>query len=195
MKQHAQVALPALLLLGALGCSKTSGDTSKVLVNIRGEKITQQAFETTVKALAPNAEEAQRFLNDKEGEAERARFLGQMAQTRQLLHLVKLEGLDKDPKATMVAEQAQANAYLQVMLERRTANLTPKEEDLKKLYDDVLGARKAAGQAEGVPPYEQVKPQLVSMWRKQQQQAVQEQFLKELKDKVPATYAPGMEPR
>lgn len=195
MKQHAQVALPALLLLGALGCSRTSADTSKVLVNVGGEKITQQAFETTVKAMAPSAEEAQRFLTEKEGEAERARFLGQLAQTRQLMHFARLEGLDKDPKTAALVEQATANAYLQVLMEQRTAKLNPTDEDLRKTYDAAVGPQKAGGQAEGIPPFEQVKPQLVQMWRKQQQAVVQAQFLKELKDKVPATYAQGMEPR
>lgn len=189
--RHRLIPAAALVLAaGFLGC-KVSKDSSKVLAQVGDEKITEQTLETTVKALVPQ-EQVDQILKGKGGE--KAQVLATLVQGKSLLKLAKLEGLDKDPKAKLIVEQAVAQAYAQVLMERRMGKVEPREEDLKVFYDEKVAELKAMGRAEGIPPYEQVKAQLSGMWKKAQQEKVQVQFLKELETKVPVTYAEGMRP-
>lgn len=187
------VTLSALLALG-LGCSKVPKDTSRVIANVGGERITEASFKATVLAMAHDPSKAQAFLNEADQRPQRNGFLGKLVQAKQVVALGKTAGLDKDPAVQAQLEGLMAQAYLQTLAERRLGTAEPTETDLKALYDGLVAERKAAGQGDGLPTFEQVKPQLPMLWKQRQQERVLEQLLKEARDKAPATFADDYRP-
>lgn len=173
------------VLMLALGCSKGPKDTSRVIANVDGEKVTEQAFRATLRALAPDEAKVKEIM---EGEAQRGQrngFLDRLSVGKAIVKFGQQQGLDKDPGVQAQLEMMKAQAYLQALMDRRAAKLEPTEKDLKDMYDEVAAAQKATGQA--LPPFEQVKAQLPQAWKQRQTQKMQEALLAEVRQKVPIT--------
>lgn len=187
------VALSGLLVL-ALGCSKVPQDTSRVIVNVGGEKITEESFKAMVHAMANDKAKAEAFLTEEGQRDQRNSFLGKMAQAKQVVQLGKAAGLDKDPAVQAQLEGMMAQTYMQVLAERRLGKAEPSEAELKGLYDGLIAERKAAGQAQGLPAFEQVKAQLPMIWKQRQQEKVLDQLLTEAREKAPATFTEEYRP-
>ena len=184
----------ALAALGNLGCGKVSKDNSPVLASVGGEKITQQEFEQTVNAWAGDAAKAKDVLTNPAMKDQRNQILGSLANQKALLQLVKTEDLDKDPKVRLQMEAAQADAYFQIMADRMTEKAEPTEAQLKTFYDELLVQAKAANQAQGLPPFEQVKAQLPGAWKRKQMQTAREALVTRINQKVPVVFAPDYKP-
>ena len=187
------VALSGLLVL-TLGCSKVPQDTSRVIANVGSEKITEAGFKAMVHAMANDKAKAEAFLGEEAQREQRNSFLGKMAQAKQVVLMGKAEGLDKDAAVQAQLEGMMAQTYMQVLAERRLGKTEPGEAELKGLYDSLIAERKAAGQAQGLPAFEQVKAQLPMIWKQRQQEKVLDQLLKEAREKAPATFAEGYRP-
>jgi hypothetical protein len=125
---------------------------------------------------------------------QRNQILGSLANQKALLQMVKAEDLDKDPKVRLQMEAAQADAYFQILAERMTEKGEPTEAQLKTFYDELLVQAKAANQAEGLPPYEQIKSQLPGAWKRKQMQAARESLMARMNQKVPVVFAPDYKP-
>ena len=183
-----------IALLATLGCGKVSKDTSKVIANVAGEKITEKAFAEVVKAMVPDEAKAKEILSSEPMRAKRNEFLGQVAKAKALVQFGKAQGLEKDPAIQLRMEQVAAQTYLQILMERRMSKVQPSEADLKAVYDELVNERKAQGQAEGIPPYEQVKAQMPMIYKQRQEAKVFEQVMKEATQKTPITYADDYKP-
>lgn len=183
-----------IALLATLGCGKVSKDTSKVIANVAGEKITEKAFTEVVKAMVPDEAKAKEILSSEPMRAKRNEFLGQVAKAKALVQFGKAQGLEKDPAIQLRMEQVAAQTYLQILMERRMSKVQPSEADLKAVYDELVNERKAQGQAEGIPPYEQVKAQMPMIYKQRQEAKVFEQVMKEATQKTPITYADDYKP-
>lgn len=192
--RHWMTASGLLVMAMAAGCRKGAQDTTKVLANVGGTKITQAMLETSVRALAPNEAQAKEFLTAEGSKAQRQQFLERMAQSKALVQWAKLEGLDQDPKAQILVEQAQAEAYFRLAMDRRLSKVDPTDAQLKAMYDERVKSLKDAKSDMKIPPFEEAKPQIADVWRQQQAMQVQETFLKELKNKVAITYAEAPAP-
>lgn len=184
----APVAWAGIVVL-ALGCSKVSKDTSRVIASIGPEKITEQAFAESIRAMVKDEAKAKAFLTEEAQREERNGFLGNLAQAKQVIALGKATGLDKDPSVLAMMESMTARAYMQTLIDRRLPKAPPTDEQLKALYDELVAERKAAGQTQPLPTFEQVKGQLPMLWQQQQQKKVIDEILKEAKEKTPATIA------
>ena len=75
-------------------------------------------------------------------------------------------------------------------LVRMTVLMRPHAAQLVDRYSE----RKAAGQAQGLPAFEQVKAQLPMIWKQRQQEKVLDQLLKEAREKAPVTFAEDYRP-
>ena len=196
--RHAQgigtTALTGLALVASLGCHRGSRDTSKVIANVAGEKITEKIFAETVKAMLPDEAKAKEVLTSEALHEKRNEFLGQLAKAKALIMLGKAQGLDKDPGVQVRLEQMTAQAYVQTLMERRLGKLQPTEADLKATYDELVAERKAQGQDQGIPPFEQVKAQMPMLFKQRQEAKVFEQLMKEATQKSPITYADQYKP-
>jgi peptidyl-prolyl cis-trans isomerase C len=193
--RHAHgIAIAGLALAAALGCQKGSKDTSKVIANVGGEKITEKAFGETIKAMLPEEAKAKEILTSEAMRDKRNEFLSQLAKAKALVLLGKAQGLDKDPGVQVRMEQMTAQAYVQAMVERRLAKIQPTEADLKATYDELVAERKAQGQDKGIPPFEQVKAQMPMLYKQRQEAKVFEQLMKEATQKSPITYADAYKP-
>jgi len=81
------------------------------------------------------------------------------------------------------------------MLEKSAAaGGEPTDEQLKELYDQVVAQAKAANQAQGIPPFEQVKAQLPAVWKQRQAQQARERVLNDLNTKYPVVFDPEYRP-
>lgn len=191
-------ALLATLAVG-LGCGKPSPDSSQVLANVGGQKITQKEFEDTVRSVVPDSAKAEEVLHSDAMHDQRNGFLGSLAQQKAALELARMEGVDKDPKVRLAVEGAVAQVYLKAILDKRSAPVAPSEADLKKLYDSVVAKQASSGNSQPPPPFDSVKDTLTQMWRQQQEQQNQErlqtQLFKELKERIPVTYAEDYQPK
>jgi hypothetical protein len=184
----------ALGALGNLGCSKVSKDNSPVLVNVGGEKITQSQFEQTVNIWAGDPAKAKDVLSNPAMKDQRNQILGSLANQKALLQMVKVEKLDQDPKVRLQLEAAVADAYFQILADRLVSKAEPTDAELKAFYDDLLVQAKAANQAQGLPPYEQVKDQLPGAWKRKQAQSARETLITQMNQKVPVVFAPDYKP-
>jgi hypothetical protein len=193
--RHAHgIGIAGLALVAALGCHKGSKDTSKVLANVAGEKITEKAFAETIKAMLPDEAKAKEVLTSDALRDKRNEFLGQLAKAKALILLGKAQGLDKDPGVQLRLEQMTAQAYVQTFMERRLGKAQPTDAELKATYDELVAERKAQGQEQGIPPFEQVKAQMPMLYKQRQEAKVFEQLMKEATQKSPITYADGYKP-
>jgi hypothetical protein len=183
-----------LLALGFLGCSKIPKDTSKILVNVAGEKITENQFTDVAKALIGDDKKADDLLKNDAQKEQRNQFLESLAMQKSLVQMAKGEGLDKDLKVKVLLEQRVAQVYLQILMDRRLPKTEPTEADLQSLYDSLVAQRKTEGQDKALPAFEAVKAQLPAVWKQRQEQAVSEALFHELRQKYPITYAEGYQP-
>ena len=178
------------LVIVALGCGKVSKDSSKVLANVGGEKITEKAFDDAVHMLVGDDAKAKDLLTNPALKDQRNQILGELVDQKTLLKFGDKQGLDKDAKARFLAEGARANAYGQILMERSMPKGEPTEAQLKAFYDEVAMTAKAAGQDKGLPPYESVKAQLPGALKRKQTQEASVRLLKDAKAQVPATIDP-----
>lgn len=194
MKPIHAFGIAGMALVATLGCGKMSKDSSKVIANVAGEKITEKAFAETIKAMVPDEAKAKEILSSEPMREKRNEFLGQLAKAKALIVYGKAQGLDKDPAIQLRMEQVAAQTYLQILMERRLGKTQPTEAELKAVYDELVNDRKAQGQAEGIPPYEQVKAQMPMIYKQRQEARVFEQIMKEATQKTPITYVDGYKP-
>ncbi|HZU52533.1 MAG TPA: hypothetical protein VFF77_01445 [Holophagaceae bacterium] len=192
--------LPAAGALAALlGCNHEAAapktDTSAVLANVNGTRITQADFEARAKTLSTNPQEVQVFLTDAKYQAQRAQLVHQLAFEAAMTQIAVKNGIDQDPAALALLAKQRAAIYANVLVSHSAGNATPTEAQLKAFYDDLVTARKAAGQAQALPPFDQVKalPQFAEAWQKAQFQKAGDAFQKDLQTQVPVTYADGLQ--
>jgi hypothetical protein len=186
-------AVPGFFAL-ALGCGTGSRDSSLVLANVAGQKITQKEFEGIVRALAPKPSDADALLKDPKLKDRRNQLVGNLAEQRALIELARIEGIDKDVKVRLQAESSLAEVYKRAIIEKRAAAITPPEAELRKIYDEAIAQQKASGNTQPIPAFEAVRAELVRAWQQKQQQQAQERLVKELKERVPVSYAEGYQP-
>jgi hypothetical protein len=190
-------ALAASALLLGLACGKAPADTSRVLANVGGEKITEAEFREMA-ALQMPADQVEGFMTrqDLASQAQRAQMLGGIAQMKAVTQFAKAQGLDQDFKVRLRLEAAQAQAYASALLERGLGE--PTEAQLKAQYDELAAPGKAQGQA--VPSFEEVlkTPQLrqiiTQAWQKAQQAKAGASLSNQIKAAVPVTFADGYQP-
>lgn len=182
-----------ILALG-LSCRTGAGDSSPVVANVAGQKITQKEFEDIVRALAPKPSDAVSLLTDPKMKERRNQWVGNLAEQRALIELAKLEGVDKDVKVRLQAESALAEVYKRAILEKRAASMSAPEADLHAIYDEAVAKQKAAGGTQPLPPFEAVHTELVQAWQQKQQMKAQERLVTELKQRVPVSYGEGYQP-
>ena len=190
MRMAASLGMTGLLVLGGLACGKMSGDHSKVVASVGGEKITEKVFGDTVRTLLGDDAKAKDMLTSEAAKTQRNQLLENMVTQKALLQFAKAEKLDQDPKVKLALEAAIANVYAQTLIEKRSASVEPTEAQLKGLYDDFVKQAEAAGQKGTVPPYEQVKAQLPGVWKRKQGQQASDMLLTQLKQKYPVVIAP-----
>ena len=188
------IGIGGLVTLGFLGCTNLSKDTSPVLVNVAGEKITQAQFEEVVKVLIGDDKRAEELLKKDEMKEQRNQFLESLALQKSMIQMAKAEGVEKDLKAKVLLEQRVAQVYLQTLMDRRLPKTEPTDADLKTLYDGLVEERKATGQDKGLPAFEEVKAQLPSLWKQKQEQTLSAALFKELRQNYPLTFAEGYKP-
>jgi len=194
MRTARMMAVAGVLALGILGCGKVSKDHSRVLATVAGEKVTEQAFNTTVRAFLGDDAKAKDLLTNAAMREQRNQILGTLVNQKALLAWAKAEGLDKDPKVQIEVNSAVANAYFQVLAERVVNKAEPTEAQLKAFYDQFVEQAKAANQAEGIPPYDQVKAQLPEAWKRKQVQVARESLLAQLNQRYPVVFDPEYRP-
>ncbi len=194
-----QAVVLAPVLAWGLGCNKASQDSSPVIANVGGQKITQKEFEDTIRSVVTDAAKAEQVLHADGMRDQRNGFLGNLAQQKAVMELARMEGLDRDAKVRLAADEAVAQVYLKAILDKRAGSATPTDADLKKLYDEVVAKQKASGNPQPAPPFEMVKSQLAQMWQQKQEQQnqarMQDELAKELKVSVPITYAEDYQPK
>jgi len=194
MRTAQWIGIGSLVALGFLGCSKLPKDTSKVLANVGGEKITEAQFEEVVKVLIGDDKRAEDLLRNEAMKEQRNQFLESLALQKSMVQMAKAQGLEKDLKAKVLLEQRVAQVYLQAIMDRRLPKAEPTEAELKALYDGLVAERKAAGQDKGLPAFEDVKAQLPGIWKQKQEQTISAAVFKELRQNYPITFAEGFKP-
>lgn len=187
------LGMSGLLVVGLLGCSRISKNTGKVLANVAGEKITEGQFRDVVHAVTGDPKKAEELLTNDKLKEQRNQFLKTFALQKAMLKMASAEKMDKELKYKLQLEDNAARIYFQGLMERRASKAEPTEAQLKALYDELVGMRKAEG-AKGIPPYESVKSQMPTIWKQRQDQNLTEQLFKEIKQKYPITYADGYAP-
>ncbi len=188
-----------LLLAGsalvlALACKTSQPDTSRVIANVGGEKITEAEFQDVVRTLSADPKEAQTFLTDPAAREERAQLANRVAMSRAITAYAKLTGLDQDPAVKRQMEQQLANTYFQVLAKKRSTSEVPTEAQLLAFYKEQVDKMKAQGRSQGIPPFEAVKAQVAEGWKQQRIQAVSLDIQKEIKAKVPVTLVDDYRP-
>jgi succinyl-CoA synthetase alpha subunit len=191
---HPAVLLAGSALLLSLACKTGKPDASRVIANVGGEKITEAEFQDVVKTLSTDPKEAQAFLSDPAAREERASLASRLATSRAITAYAKQTGLDQEPSVKRQLEQQQASVYFQALAKRRTTTAEPTEEQLQAFYKEQVERLKAAGQAQGIPPYEAVKGQLAQSLKQKRMADVQASILSEIKAKVPVTLADDYRP-
>jgi len=187
------ITLAPILAL-ALGCGTGARDTSPVVANVAGQKITQKEFEAIVRALAPKPSDADSLLTDPKLKERRNQWVGSLAEQKALIELAKLEGMDKDIKVRLQAESALAEVYKRAIIEKRTTATAAPEAELHKIYDEAVAKQKAAGNTQPIPPFDAVRAELTQAWQQKQQAQAQERLVTELKQRVPVSYGEGYQP-
>jgi hypothetical protein len=194
MRTAQLIGIGSLLTLGFLGCTNVPKDTSKILVNVAGEKITEAQFQEVVKVLIGDDKKSEELLKSDAMKEQRNQFLESLALQKSMIQMAKAEGLEKDLKAKVLLEQRSAQVYLQTLMDRRLPKTEPTETELKALYDGLVEERKASGQEKGLPAFEEVKAQLPGIWKQKQEQTLSTALFKELRQNYPITFAEGYKP-
>jgi len=194
-----KTTLPAALFVGSalilsLACKTGKPDTSRVIANVGGDKITEAEFQDVVKTLSPDPKEAQTFLTDPAARNERAQLASNFAMSRAITTYAKQTGLDQDPSVKRQLEQQQANVYFQALAKKRMTTIEPTDEQLQAFYKEQVDRMKAQGATGAPPPFEAVKAQLVQGFKQQRMAAVKDEIQKEVKAKVPVTLADDYRP-
>jgi len=189
---------PAALLAGAalllsMACKTSKPDTSRVIANVGGDKITEAEFQDVVKTLSPDPKEAQTFLTDPAAQDERAQLASRLAMSKAIAAYAKQTGLDQEPAVKRQLEQQQASVYFQALAKKRATTVDPTEEQLMAFYKEQVDRMKAQGRT-GVPAFEVVKAQVAEGWKQQRMQTISQEIQKEIKAKVPVTLADDYRP-
>ena len=187
----ALIAGSALFL--SLGCNPGKSDTSRVIANVGGDKITEAEFQDVVKTLSQDPKEAQSFLSDPAARDERANLASRIAMSKAIAAYAKQTGLDQDPAVKRQLEQQEANIYFQARAQKRMPTAEPTYEQLMAFYKEQVDRMKAQG-APGVPPFETVKAQVAQGYKQQRAQTISQDIQKEIKAKVPITLADDYRP-
>lgn len=190
MRAAGTIGMCGLLALATLGCTKVSKDTSKVIASVGGEKVTEQAFQQTVRTWVGDSARANDLLTSQALRGQRNQFLGSMLNQRALLQMVKAQGLDKDPKVKLQVESAVADAYFQILADRLAPKGEPTEAQLQAFWDDYVKQAKMLGQDKGLPTYDQVKPQLPKAYKEHQAETIRQTLVTELNEKYPPVVDP-----
>jgi len=183
---------PALLL--SLACKTSKPDTSRVIANVGGDKITEAEFQDVVKTLSPDPKEAQTFLSDPAAREERAQLASRIAMSRAITAYAKQTGLDQDASVKRQLEQQAANVYFQALAKKRVTTAEPTDEQLMGFYKEQVERMKAQGGAGAPPPFEAVKAQVAQGYKQQRMAAISQEIQKEIKAKVPVTLADDYRP-
>ncbi len=189
----------AALLVGAalvfsLACKTSKPDSSRVIANVGGDKITEAEFQDMVRSLSADPKAAQSFLTDPAARDDRAQLASRIAMSRAITAYAKQTGLDQKPAVKRQLEQQQASVFFQELAKQRTTTVDPTEEQLRGYYNQQVERLKASGQAKGFPPFEAVKGQLAEGYKQQRMATLSEEILKEVKAKVPVTLADDYRP-
>ncbi|NTW86515.1 MAG: hypothetical protein HGB30_10170 [Holophagaceae bacterium] len=190
----ATLLLAGSALVLSLACKTSQPDTSRVIANVGGDKITEAEFQDVVRSLSADPKEAQTFLTDPAARDERAQLASRIAMSRAITTYAKQTGLDQDPSVKRQMEQQQANVYFQVLAKKRSTSEVPTDEQLLAFYKEQVEKVKAQGRSQGIPPFEAVKTQLAEGWKQQRIQAVSLEIQKEIKAKVPVTLVDDYRP-
>ncbi len=188
----ALIAGSALALF--LACNSSKPDTSRVIANVGGDKITEAEFQDVVKTLSPDPKDAQAFLTDPAARDERAQLASRIAMSRAIATYAKQTGLDQEPSVKRLLEQQQANVYFQALAKKRMTTAEPTDEQLQAFYKEQVERMKAQGQVQGIPPFETVKAQLVQGYKQKRMADISQDIQKEIKAKVPVTLADDYRP-
>ena len=194
MRAARMFGICGLLVLGSLGCSRVSKDNSKVVASVGVEKITEKGFEDTVRAYLADDAKAKDLLTSQKMRDQRNQMLSSLVNQKALVQYAKAEGLDRDPKVQIEIASALAGAYFQILVERLTPKAEPTDAQLKAFYDDYVIQAKAANQAAGIPPFEQLKAQLPAAWKRKQSDVARQGLLTTLNQKYPVVFAPEYRP-
>ena len=192
LTSHAAL-IAGLALFLSLGCHPGKSDTSRVIANVGGDKVTEAEFQDVVKTLSQDPKEAQSFLSDPAARDERANLASRIAMSKAIAAYAKQTGLDQDPAVKRQLEQQEANIYFQALAKKRMPTAEPTDEQLMAFYKEQVERMKAQGAA-GVPPFETVKAQVAQGYKQQRAQAVSLDIQKEIKAKVPITLADDYRP-
>ena len=186
--------LAASALLFAFSCKSGKPDSSRVIANVGGEKITEAEFQDVVKTISPDAKEAATFLVDPARRDERAQLANNFAMSRAIIAYAKQTGLDQQPAVKRQLEQAQASIFFQTLAKQRVSPVEPTDDQLRAFYNEQVAKMKAMGQAQGIPPFETVKAQLAQGWKQKRMAEVSQDIQKEIKTKVKITLADDYRP-
>ncbi len=190
---HAALIAGSVLLF-TLGCNSSKPDSSRVIANVGGDKITEAEFQDMVKTLSPDPKEAQSFLSDPAAQGERANLASRIAMSKAIAAYAKQTGLDQDPAVKRQLEQQEANVYFQALAKKRMPAAEPTDEQLRAFYKEQVERMKAQGASGNVPPFETVKAQVAQGYKQQRAQVVSMDIQKEIKAKIPITLADDYRP-
>jgi hypothetical protein len=193
MTSHAAFLAGTALLL-SLACKTGKPDTSRVIANVGGDKITEAEFQDVVRSLSQDPKEAQAFLSDPAARDERANLASRIAMSRAIATYAKQTGLDQDPTVKRQLEQQQANVYFQALAKKRVTTAEPTDEQLMAFYKEQIERMKAQGGTGAPPPFEAVKAQVVQGYKQQRMASISQDIQKEIKAKVPVTLADDYRP-
>jgi hypothetical protein len=190
---HAALIAGSALLL-TLACNNGKKDTSRVIANVGGDKITQAEFEDVVKTLSPDPQEAQKFLVDPTAKEDRAQLASRIAMSKAITAYAKQTGLDQEPSVRRQLEQQQANVYFQALAKKRATTAEPTDEQLLAFYKEQVERMKAQGSTGAPPPFDAVKAQVAQGFKQQRMATISQDIQKEIKAKVPVTLADDYRP-
>jgi len=190
------VLLAGSALVLSLACKSSKPDTSRVIANVGGDKITEADFREVVTTLSPDPKEAQTFLSDTtpEGREQRAQLASRIAMARAITAYAKQTGLDKEPSVQRQLEQQQASVYFQALAKKRASTAEPTDEQLLTFYKEQVERMKTQGAAANVPPFEAVKAQVAQAYKQQRMATISQDIQKEIKAKVPVTLTDDYRP-
>jgi hypothetical protein len=190
---HAALIVGSALLF-SLACNTSKPDTSRVIANVGGDKMTEAEFQDVVRSLSQDPKEAQSFLSDPAAQGERANLASRIAMSKAIAAYARQTGLDQDPAIRRQLEQQEANVYFQALAKKRMPTAEPTDEQLLAFYKDQVERMKAQGATGNVPPFETVKAQVAQGFKQQRAQAVSMDIQKEIKAKIPITLADDYRP-